>query len=410
MLNSAPAHFANPFRPGAGHMPPYLAGREDETNEFRKLAAQRTILQNMVLTGLRGVGKTVLLETFKPIALGGQWLWVGTDLSEASSLSETNIAIRLLTDSSVVTSSIVIGRKQFQQFGFSAQATLVEETLSYPVLESIFNATPGLVADKLKRVLEVLWACVDGSRIRGVIFAYDEAQTLADHAAKEQYPLSLLLDVFQSIQRKGIPFLLILTGLPTLFPKLVEARTFAERMFHVVFLDRLGDVASRDAILKPIKESGCPVSFDEKSVQKIVEVSGGYPYFIQFICRELYDIYIQKIGLGEKPSVPVNEIVRKLDSDFFAGRWAKATDRQRQLLGLIASLPNADSEFTVQEIVELSKETLAKPFSSSHVNQMLASLADAGLIYKNRHGRYSFAVPLLGRFILRQMGGMGPLV
>ena len=61
--------FTNPFRPGAGHMPPYLAGREHETKEFLKLTSQSTILENMVLTGLRGVGKTVLLDTFKPLAI-----------------------------------------------------------------------------------------------------------------------------------------------------------------------------------------------------------------------------------------------------------------------------------------------------------------------------------------------------
>ena len=100
--------------------------------------------------------------------------------------------------------------------------------------------------------------------------------------------------------------------------------------------------------------------------------------------------------------MPVAEIVRKLDSDFFAGRWARATDRQRQLLTVIAHLHNCDEEFTVQEAVKKSRELLEKPFSSSHVNQMLASLSQAGLVYKNRHGKYSFAVPLLGEFIQRQ--------
>lgn len=79
-----------------------------------------------------------------------------------------------------------------------------------------------------------------------------------DSEAKE-YPLSLMLDVFQSIQKKDIPFMLVLVGLPTLFPKLVEARTFAERMFHVVFLDRLTGSDSRFAILKPIQDAKCPV-------------------------------------------------------------------------------------------------------------------------------------------------------
>src|SRR5205085_5125664 len=105
------------------------------------------------------------------------------------------------------------------------------------------------------------------------------------------------------------------------------------------------------------------------------------PYFIQFICREVYDVWIQKIAAGQQPAVPSNEIIRKLDSDFFSGRWARATDRQRELLDIIAHLPNCDSEFTVQEVVTLSS-TSPKPFSSSHVNQMLVSLSNAGLVYK----------------------------
>src|SRR3990167_6125944 len=98
---------SNPFRPGAGHMPPYLAGREAEKEEFLRLISQQPpILENMVLTGLRGVGKTVLFDTLKPEAVSRGWLWVGTDLSESASVSEENLVIRLLTDLSVVTSNI----------------------------------------------------------------------------------------------------------------------------------------------------------------------------------------------------------------------------------------------------------------------------------------------------------------
>ncbi len=106
---------------------------------------------------------------------------------------------------------------------------------------------------------------------------------------------------------------------------------------------------------------------------------------------------------GQKTApVPVADITRKLDTDFFAGRWARVTDRQRELLTIVAHLKNSDREFTVQEAAELSHEMLSKPFSPSHVSQVFAALCEAGLIYKNRHGKYSFAVPLMGRFILRQ--------
>ena len=74
-------------------MPPYLAGRKKERDEFLRLLEQDVVLENLVLTGLRGVGKTVLLDTFKPLAMEANWLWVGTDLSETTTLSETNVAI-----------------------------------------------------------------------------------------------------------------------------------------------------------------------------------------------------------------------------------------------------------------------------------------------------------------------------
>jgi type II secretory pathway predicted ATPase ExeA len=401
---SKTAKFSNPFRPGAGHMPPYLAGREEETKEFRRLLAQDTILENLILTGLRGLGKTVLLDTFKPMAIQEGWLWAGTDLSESTSITEENLAIRLLTDLSIVTSSIVVATEELPKYGLTRETVKVEIKLDFATLREIYNETPGLVADKLKAVLELVWGHLKTSGKRGIIFAYDEAQNLADHAAKEQYPLSTMLDVFQSLQRKEIPFMLALAGLPTLFPKLVEARTYAERMFRVIFLNPLSEADTVAAVKKPIEKHACPVKLSDASIATVWETSRGYPYFIQYVCREVYDVWIQSLEAGLPPSsIPVDAIIRKLDTDFFAGRWARATDRQRELLGVIAQLPNCDGEFTVQDVAECqANQSLTKPFGNSHANQMLSALSDAGLIYRNRHGKYSLAVPLLSAFIRRQ--------
>ena len=400
--------FRNPFRPGAGHMPPYLAGREKEKQEFNRFLDQEVILENVILTGLRGVGKTVLMETFKPLAIQKGWLWVGTDMSESISVSEDRLATRLLADLSFVTSGIELTQERESTAGFHPIVEKVTQKIDYAFLRGVYDQTPGMPSDKIKAVLELAWRFLCKLKVRGVIFAYDESQNLSDNAGKDEYPLSLLLDVFQSIQRKNIPFMLVLTGLPTLFAKLVEARTYAERMFHVVFLDRLNEKDSRDAIHKPIEDANCPVKMSNILIDGMIEISGGYPYFIQFLGRECYDVVLQRIrsGGGMKQrraiSVPFDEIVRKLDNDFFAGRWSRATDRQRDLMAIIAELPNCDNEFTVQEVVEKSREgTRDKPFSSSHASQMIGSLCEAGLVFKNRHGKYSFAVPLLDRFIKR---------
>lgn len=394
--------FKNPYRPGAGHMPPYLAGREGEYAEFDRLLEQDEILENLVLTGLRGVGKTVLLETFKPQALNAGWLWASADLSESASISEAALAERLLADLALITSSATVANpKAGKSVGFSASGEPAEIPLSHDILVEVYARTPGLIADKVKAALEFSWEHLREKDEHRVIFAYDEAQNLSDHAGKDQFPLSVLLDVFQSIQKKGIPFMLVLAGLPTLFPKLVDSRTFSERMFRVMTLTKLSPAESREAILKPIEVADCPVRLSPESVEVIIHESSGYPYFIQFICREVYDVFIRQHADEEQKAVPVGAIQHKLDADFFAGRWAKITDRQRELLWVVAHLEHADEEFTILELTEMAKGLLAKAFSPSHANQMLSSLAERGMIYKNRFGKYSFAVPLLGRFIRR---------
>ena len=380
--------FKNPFRPGAGHIPPHLAGREAEIIEFSNLLEQDVILNNVILTGLRGVGKTVLLEKLKPMAMEAGWLWTGTDLSESTSITEEHMTTRLVTDLSVLTSAMVYNERS--GFGFSPTLGKASDTLNFQALKGVYDSSPGLASDKLKGVLETVWPYVQAEGRRGIIFAYDEAQNLADHRAKDQFPLSLLLDVFQSLQRKGIRFMLVLTGLPTLFPKLVEARTYTERMFHTIFLNPLDEAQTNDAIRKPITKQECPVNFTNETVELIWTQTRGYPYFIQYICREVFDVWVQAAEVGNTlPAVPVQAIMRKLDADFFAGRWGRIPDRQRKLMAIVALLPNPDEEFTVQDIIESSANAdQEKPFSGSHANQMLSTLIQSGLIYKNRHGKY----------------------
>lgn len=395
--------FKNPFRPGAGQQPPYLAGRKKEQDEFQLLLDQDPVLKNLIITGLRGVGKTVLLESLKPLALRKGWFWAGTDLSESASVSEQTLAIRILTDLAALVSSFTIKEIEKNPVGFKSTVEKIEVKLSYATLVDIHMHTPGLESDKIKHILEVVWGAIKG-KANGIVFAYDEAQNLKDKAPDKQYPLSVLLEVMQHLQRKQIPYLLILTGLPTLFPNLVEARTYAERMFHNITLDKLSVQESKEAIKKPIHGDKCPVTFTDETITTIVELSAGYPYFIQFFCKELYDSYLQQVSVGiEKPNVSINEIIRKLDIDFYSGRWSRITDRQRDLLIIAAKLPNSNSDFSIQDIVAKSNELAGEnKFKPSHANQILNKLIELGLIFKSRHGEYSFAVPMLADYIKRQ--------
>lgn len=394
--------YSNPFRPGAGQFPPYLAGRSTEKNDFQKLLLQRLILQNLVITGLRGVGKTVLLDELKSLATKAGWIWVGTDLSESASVSEQSLATRILVDMSVMGSSFVIGKATRTTVSYKPLMDAKDLKLDYNFLSSVYNATPGLASDKLKKVLEVFWDNVH-SKVKGVVLCYDEAQLLKDSADSKQYPLSLLLEVIQYLQKKKIAYLLVLTGLPTLYPNLVEARTYSERMFKIMTIGKLSPLESKLAVETPLKKKKCPVVFSDKIVLEIVKYSSGYPYFIQFFCRETFDLILQHVELGvQRYVVSIADFVKKLDIDFYSGRWSRITDRQRELLGIIAKLPTANDEFTVKEIVQSSQNSTTKPFKPAHINNLMIKLTDLGLIYKNRRSKYSFAVPLLADYIKRQ--------
>jgi hypothetical protein len=332
-------------------------------------------------------------------------LWTGNDWTETASIAEKDVATRLLVDLTAILTPIVVYQTDKSPFGFATdQKQPSERPLKFDDLVVIYNSTPGFVSDKLKAVLENVAALLKGTKVKGVVFAYDEAQNLSDHRDTNQFPLSLVVDVFVSLQKKQLScqFLLVLTGLPTLVTKLNEARTFTERMFHTLVLDRLKVSEAREAIVRPIAIEKSTLGFSDQAIQSIISESKGYPFLIQYICKEVFDAWIGKMTVGLAPSVPMAEITAKLDIDFFAPRWSRATDRQQTFMQVIATLRSSDDEFTIQEITTASRQLLSRPIGASHANQMLGHLAEKGLIYRNRRGAYCFAVPLLASFIRRQ--------
>ena len=399
----------NPYRPGAAHAPPYLAGRDAERQEFSRLLKQTPVLENLVLTGIRGIGKTVLMrEALRKNAVENGWIWVGSDISEAVSVSENHLAQRLLADLNTFSGAWEYVSQERNPLGFTDVTEHQITRFDYKTMMTLFEQEPGLTSDKIKRILLIAWGLMQKNMPdkKGIIFAWDEAQNLADRSADREYPLGVLLDVFSSLQSQGAPFMLVLAGLPTLFPKLVGSRTYAERMFRVLTLGNLSLDDFREAIMKPLDNEPEPTKTLFQSISEtLFKLTKGYPYFVQFWCRELYDhvISTQPVA-GKRDKDFVTRISHKLDMDFFEGRWARLTDRQRDLLSIIAHLDSSSGEFTVQEIVEGSKLT-EQAFSNSRVNQMLNALFDKGMVFKNRHGKYVLAVPLLDQYIRRRITG-----
>jgi type II secretory pathway predicted ATPase ExeA len=396
--------FINPFRAGSGQPPPYLAGRLDEQEELLRFLRQATVTENLILTGVSGAGKTVLLDSMKPYAQAEGWLWAGTDLSRLAGVAEEKLAERLIAALSIATRAIQVNIYMQESIGIPAERIEPGLQLGHDRLMAEYRATPGMPADKLKAALRFFAPYFGRTGRRGMLFAIDEAQNLSAHGALGQASMALLLDTFQSLQGQNIPFQLVLAGLPSLLPQLTEARKNAQEMFRVVALKPLSEQESRDAVMKPLANAPPPSPFSDAAAASIVKHAGGIPYFLQFMAREAFDLWNQRLSRDERLHIPAEEIVRKLDHEFFAPRWAGVTGRQRELLEVIAGLATAEAEFTIQDILAKSQAAPSEPFGRSHVNQLLTSLTHQGLVYKDRHGKYRFAAPMMAGFIRRRMG------
>ena len=173
---------------------------------FDRFLQQDTVLTNVVFKTSKDIGNTDPVDEFHHMATTRGWAWIGSTLSETVSLTEHGFALQILKDLSAL-----------------------PHGPDHDRLNDIYSSSPGLTADKIKAVLGAVAEYLPGQKI---VFAYDEVQNLSDNAAKNQFPLAVLLDVFQAMQRQNLPYMLVLSGPPDLFYKLVETRTYAERMFR----------------------------------------------------------------------------------------------------------------------------------------------------------------------------------
>lgn len=389
----------NPYRPGAGHLPPILAGRGGELEAFKRLLRQNVIIENVLVTGLRGFGKTVLLETMREIAASDGWLWIGNDLSESAALSEERLAMRILTDTAAALERLSAERAKSAPTK-SAPGQGEAAPSMFDALKATYERTPGLTSDRLRAVLDRVTNLIGRLKVEGLVFAYDEAQCLSDHAERNEFPMSMLVETVSAMQKHSsvTPCLLVLSGLPQVFSALTETRTYTERMFNVMQLDRLSRADTFEAINTPIAKLMPPLYASRELIDKAVELSGGYPYLIQFFGRELVEQLLKNGGVLQPEQFPSADTMTRLDNSLFGARWNKTSERQREFLWLVANRPSPQKDFSAQEIADQSSGLL----SNAQATQILQTLGERGLVYRVRHGRYAFTVPLSEKMIIRR--------
>ena len=381
----------NPYTPGAGTPPPALTGRDPELEQFAlllgRLEAERPE-QSLLITGLRGVGKTVLLDAFEGLAIERGWYASFTEITSETRLAKViaTMAREALLDLSRVERVKDRARKALSVL----KAFTLSTGLGLEVRIDI-DAEEG-VADSgdLGRDLGDLFTVVgqvarDGGR--GVVFLLDEVQLM------RRSDFEALIAAMHRVARRKLPVTIVGAGLPML-PRLAgEAKSYAERLFVFPQIDALSEDAARIALVEPAQDEG--VTYTDDALALIFKYSGRYPYFIQ-----QYGKHAWLTGKDDLIDVDAVErahelVLSVLDTAFFHVRFERATPLEQRYLAAMASLGDGpQSSGAVTRALGYA--------STTETGTIRDSLIKKGLIYSPRHGTVDFTVPLFADFMRRQ--------
>jgi hypothetical protein len=381
---------ANPFRPGNGVRPPFLAGRDGLLAEFDAFVAEQPLHPNWTLTGLRGTGKTVLLAEFAARAEHAGWVTLHREVGErhrddgrlADAIEEdVDALLRRISPLAAVGQAVEEGVRQLRPRRISIG------DLGY---EPAYDERPAESADRMRVCLSELDAHVVGSDRVGALLLYDEAHLLADDKARDRYPLSSLLAAIGQAQRAEPRVRFVLCGLPTLSLNLKRARTYAERMFRHVVVGNLDRGDAWDALALPLTAAGRSFSLDV--VADIVEATAGYPYFLQFfgayLCRS---VATADVSIGDYRALEP-ALLHELDLAFFEDRFEGASPTEQRVLEAMGR-----SHGQVQ--IGALRRQLA---DLSGLDLLVRRLIDRGLVYRAGRGAYDFALPLFRDYLRRR--------
>jgi hypothetical protein len=395
----------NPYAPGAGQRPPELAGRDEQLQAFEivlERIARGRPERSIVLTGLRGVGKTVLLNAMRSEAVRAGW---GTGKLEARPdqglrrplSAALHVAVRELGHAQADAVDHALGViKAFAQREAPPGAKLREKWnpgIDAPAVAG--RADSGdIEIDLVELLTDVGGLAADIGR--GVAICIDEMQDLGPA------DVSALCAACHEISQSGLPLIVVGAGLPHLPAVLSASKSYSERLFRYQRIDRLDRGAADLALSAPAVDEGA--AFDPPALTAMYAATGGYPYFIQAYGKEVWDLAPRSPISVDDVAVAGPTAEAELAVGFFGSRFERATPGEREYLRAMAdvALKVADSGVEALDDVEsvLTADVAAilgrRPQSLSPARD---SLLKKGLIYSSERGRIAFTVPHFGRYL-----------
>ena len=384
----------NPFSPSAGRRPPELAGRDDIL-EAALTACRRTAIgryaRPVMLLGLRGTGKTVLLNEFRKLGEGNGLLVSRIEAPEGASLGRLIVpemmkVMRSLSGSAAARHLAVRGLRGLRNLAAGIRIEISGISVG---IEGAADPEPGLadsgdLSIDLPDLFDVLGAAARTAG-KGWLLLIDEVQYLT------QEDLSALIVSLHRVSQSDLPIAFAGAGLPQVARLAGDAKSYAERLFQYPAVGALDAVAAARAIRLPIENEGARIT--DEAVDQIVVATHGYPFFIQEWGSKVWDI-------ADRPTItPVHvelakaPVIAALDDGFFKVRMDRLTRSETAFVAAMARL--GDGPYPIGDIArELGRRTQA-------LGPTRASIIHKGMIYSAEHGYLAFTVPLFADFMRR---------
>lgn len=384
--------YRNPFAPGAGFAPPELAGR-DPILEMARISCGRAVrgksARSLMLLGLRGVGKTVLLNEIAHIARTEQMLVSHLEAPEKNTLStllypELRRVLRALSGFEAAKQIASRGMTALRNF-----ASIFKIDIG-GVEIGVEGAEPGLAdSGNLQHDLPDLFTIIgEGIKAagKGWILLIDEVQYLSED------DLSALIVAMHKMAQLGLPVVMVGAGLPQVAKLAGEAKSYAERLFQYPAVGALDEEAAKLAVRKPVEEEGG--SIEDLALKAIFARTKGYPFFLQEWGSTSWDVAAgPEITLADvERAYP--ETLTGLDTGFFKVRYDRLTKAEVQFVRAMASL--GDGPYPLASIAkEMNRD-------QSSLGPARANIISKGMIYSTDHGYLDFSVPLFAQYLRRR--------
>ena len=384
----------NPYAPGAGQRPPELAGRGEQLAHFdvvlERVARSRPE-RSLILTGLRGVGKTVLLNALRDQAVRARW---GTGKLE----SRPDQTLRRPLGAALHMAVRELGHPDTDQILGEIRAFIERDAKPGAKLAERWN--PGIRVPAVKGRadsgdieidLVELFTDLGGLAADmgvGIGVFIDEMQDLGPD------DVSALCAACHEISQQRLPLIVIGAGLPHLPALLSASKSYSERLFSYQNIDRLDRAEADKALQVPAQDEDADWGPD--ALAAMYEATGGYPYFIQAYGKAVWDVAASSPISADDVRVGTPEAEGELAVGFFGSRFERATPAERDYLRTMAELSTDDAEVSSSEV---AARLGRKPQSLSPARD---ALMKKGLIYSGERGKIAFTVPHFGRYLRRQ--------